>query len=126
MMLAGHFVERRIFWLTCSLSAGGSLITAIFFGWRQGWSFAAGAALAGIDLLWLRATVNAIFLRSMKRSKLKILTGFFLRLVLIPLCLYAMIRFLFLGILAAVAGFAVFVCSVFIEGILEAFDNGPK
>jgi hypothetical protein len=119
-------IERRLFWLTLAFSAGGSFFAGALFGWRQGISFLAGAALAGIDVLWLRSTVNSIFLRSMKRSKLKILTGFFLRLVLIPLCLYVMIRFLFLGIIAAVAGFAVFVCSVFVEGILEAFDSGPK
>jgi len=34
-----------------------------------------------------------------------------------------MIRFLFLDLLAAVAGFAVFLCSVFVEGILEAFGS---
>jgi len=36
-----------------------------------------------------------------------------------------MIRFLFVDVIAAVAGFAVFICSVFIEGILEAFGSSP-
>jgi hypothetical protein len=119
-------VERRLFWLTVGLSAAGSLLVWSIFGRRPFVSFLAGAALAGGDLLWLRATIRAIFWGDLKRSKLKILTGFFLRLLLIPLCLYAMIRFLFLDIIAAVAGFAVFICSVFIEGVLEAFAGNRK
>lgn len=119
-------IERRLFWLGCGLSAGGSLLAWAWFGPRLGISFLSGAALAGADLVWLRSTVQAIFFGDVKRSKIKILSGFFLRLLLIPLCLYAMIRFLFLDIIAAVAGLAVFVCSVFIEGILEAFGSSPK
>jgi hypothetical protein len=57
---------------------------------------------------------------------LRVLAGFICRLLLIPLCLYAMMRFLFLDVIAAVAGFALFVCSVFVEGILEAFGSSPK
>lgn len=77
-------------------------------------------------MIWLRSTIHAIFAGDPKRSKIQVLAGFFLRLLLIPLCLYVMIRFLFLDILAAVAGFAVFVCSVFVEGVLEAFGSSPK
>ena len=96
------------------------------FGGRIGLSFLAGGALAGGHIIWLRSTIGAVFARDPERSKIKILAGFFLRLLLIPLCLYVMIRFLFLDIIAAVAGFAVFVCSVFAEGVLEAFGSSPK
>jgi hypothetical protein len=37
-----------------------------------------------------------------------------------------MIRFLFLGIIAAVAGFALFNCSIFVEGIREALKGNPR
>jgi hypothetical protein len=37
-----------------------------------------------------------------------------------------MIRFLFLSIPAAVAGFALFNCSIFVEGILEALKGSSK
>jgi hypothetical protein len=119
-------IESRLFWITAALSMAGGLLVWALFGARQGLSFVAGAGLAGIDLIWLRSTVKSIFFNDPKRSKVKILTGFFLRLLLIPLCLYVMIRFLFLGILAAVAGFAIFVCSVLIEGILEAFAGSRR
>ena len=119
-------LERRLFWLGFVLTAAGSLATWFFFSGNAGWSFMAGGALAGGNLLWLRSSVGSLLLRDPKRSKTQVLAGFILRLMLIPLCLYVMIRFLFLDIFAAVAGFAVFVCSVFIEGILEAFGRGPK
>jgi len=119
-------LERRLFWLSLALSAVGSLVAWICFGGREAISFVGGAGLAGGELLWLRSTIYTIFSGDLKGSKLKVLAGFFLRLLLIPLCLYAMIRFLFLDIIAAVAGFAVFVCSVFVEGVLEAFGSSPK
>lgn len=119
-------LERRLFWLGVGLTAAGSLAAWFFFGGNAGWSFLAGGALAGGNVLWLRYSIDGLLLRDPKRSKIQVLGGFFLRLMLIPLCLYAMIRFLFLDIIAAVAGFAVLVCSVFIEGILEAFGRSPK
>lgn len=119
-------LERRLFLLGLGLAAGGGLLTWFCFGVREGLSFLAGAALAGGDLLWLRSTVSTIFSGKLRRSKLRVLAGFGCRLLLIPLCLYAMMRFLFLDVIAAVAGFALFVCSVFVEGILEAFGSSPK
>ncbi len=119
-------LERRLFWLGVGLTAAGGLAAWFFFGGNAGWSFLAGGALAGGNVLWLRYSIDGLLLRDPKRSKIQVLGGFFLRLMLIPLCLYAMIRFLFLDIIAAVAGFAVLVCSVFIEGILEAFGRSPK
>jgi hypothetical protein len=46
--------------------------------------------------------------------------------MLIPLCLYAIIRLFFFGIIAAIAGFAVFSSCILIEGLLEAFKSGSK
>jgi hypothetical protein len=119
-------LERRIFRLGVGLTAAGSLAAWFFFGRSAGLSFLAGAVLAGGNLLWLRSSVGTLLLHAPKRSKFQVLGGFILRLMLIPLCLYVMIRFLFLDILAAVAGLAVLVCSVFVEGILEAFGSSPK
>jgi hypothetical protein len=119
-------IERRIFrigaWLTCV----GCVVTWLLFDFRNGISLLAGGALAGANLALLRSAVNAALLYDPKRSKRRILAGYFLRLLLIPLCLYAMIRFLFLGVLAAVAGFALFNCSIFVEGILEARKGSSR
>ncbi len=119
-------IERRIFWIGVWLAAGGSLLTWFLFGFRNGASFLAGGALAGLNLLMLRTAVTAALFYDPKRSKRRILAGYFLRLLLIPLCLYAMIRFLFLGVIAAVGGFAVFNCSIFVEGVLEALKGSSR
>ncbi len=119
-------LERRLFWLGIWLAAGGTVLVWALFGLRAGLSFAAGAALGGGDISWLRSSIGVILSGDLKRSKTQVLAGFFLRLLLIPLCLYAMIRFLFLDIVAAVAGIAVFICSVFVEGVLEAFGCSPR
>ncbi len=119
-------LERRLLWLGIYLAVGGTILVWMIFGQREGLSFAAGAALGGGDLSWLRSSILAILSGDLKHSKSQVLAGFFLRLLLIPLCLYVMIRFLFLDILAAVAGFAVFICSVFVEGVLEAFGSSAK
>jgi hypothetical protein len=125
-LMRNSSLERRLFWLGVGLAATGTLAAWVFFGSNAGWSFMAGSALAGGNMLWLRSSIGSLLLRDPKRSKIQVLGGYFLRLMLIPLCLYVMIRFLFLNVIAAVAGLAVLVCSVFIEGILEAFSRSPK
>ena len=46
-----------------------------------------------------------------------------MRLLLIPLCLYAIMHFFFWGIIAAIAGFAVFGCGIFLEGMFERLSK---
>ncbi len=121
--LSSAFVERRIFLMGGLLLAAGSVVAWFFFGRLVAVSFFAGGLLAALNMAWLRQTVRAITLNDPKVSKRRVLAGFILRLLLIPLCLYAMIRFLFWSIAAAVAGFALFHCSIFLEGILEAIDR---
>jgi hypothetical protein len=117
-------LERRLAVISSILLASGSLLVWLLFDLTRAVSFLAGGVLGGLTLFWLQQTVTAMFRHDPKHSKFRMLAGFFLRLLLIPLCLYAMIRFLFLSLPAAVAGFAVFHCSVFIEGILEAIGSG--
>jgi hypothetical protein len=97
----------------------------VLFGGGAGLSFLAGALLAAGDLAWLRTSIGLVLSREPKGAKSKVLAGFFLRLLLIPLCLYVMIRFLFFSPAAAVLGFAITHCSIFVEGLLEALNCGP-
>jgi hypothetical protein len=108
------------------LTVAGGLLTWMVWDWHQAISFLSGGVLGGLNLLWLRQTVHSIAFYDPKGSKRRILAGYFLRLLLIPLCLYAMIRFLFLGVLALVAGFAIYNFSILIEGILEALSSRSK
>jgi hypothetical protein len=124
--IAASAVEKRIFAIGAWLSLGGSLLVWLLLGGRQGLSFAAGCALAALNLAWLRRTIGAAVYLDPGRSKLRILLEFLLRLLLIPLCLYAMIRLLFLGAIAATAGFALFYSGVLIEGVLQARSRKPR
>lgn len=119
-------IERRLAWIGVGLVLIGSVVTALRFGILTGVSFLAGGALAAGNLSWLRQTVTGFVFSDPKRSRRRLLAGYIVRLVLIPLTLYAMIRFLSLSIPAAVAGFAVYNCSVFVEGVLEAFGYRPR
>ncbi len=121
----GRTIERRLLLISLLLSAAGSLLTWALFDRAKGLSFLCGSALALGSVLWLRDGLNAIILRDQKAVKQRALAGFLIRLLLIPIGLYVMIRFLFLSAAAAVAGFAVSHCSVFVEGLLEALNCGP-
>jgi F0F1-type ATP synthase assembly protein I len=119
-------LERRLLLVgACLLLLGGATILTIW-DLNRTLSFVGGGLLGGLSLTWLRKGLGAIFSEDRKTAKRRVLAGFLLRLLLIPLCLYAMIRFLFLSVPAAVAGFAVLHFSVFIEGIREAFSNSSK
>jgi hypothetical protein len=118
-------IERRLLWMSLSLAALGSLVTWAIFDMAKGLSFLCGSVLAVGSVLWLRDGLTAIMLRDQKAVKQRALAGFLIRLLLIPVCLYVMIRFLFLSAAASVIGFAVAHCSVFIEGLLEALNCGP-
>ncbi len=119
-------LERRLLIIGAWLVSGGSLATWAIWGFGPGLSFVAGGVLGGVSLTWLRRGLGTLFARDQKTTKRMVLAGFLLRVLLIPLCLYAMIRFLFLSVPAAVAGFAVLHFSVLVEGILEAFSNSSK
>lgn len=121
--LASPQIEKRIFLLGAGLLAAGAVVTFTWFDAISTVSLLAGGGLAALNVAWLRRTVRAITPGDTKAPKRHVLAGFVLRLLLIPLCLYAMIRFLFWDIIAAVAGFALFHCSIFLEGILEILSR---
>jgi MFS family permease len=119
-------IERRIFIIGAWLVLGGTLLALILFGWRYGFGFLAGGALAALSLAWLRKSVDALLFKPRRKAETRAVVGFILRLLLIPMGLYAIIRFLYGGIIAAVAGFAIFNFSVFIEGVYEALKSSGK
>jgi hypothetical protein len=125
LISSGKF-ERRVFWIGGWLVAAGSLTTGLVFGWNYGASFLAGGLLSAINLRLLIRTVNSALARSSKISSIRIAAVYIFRLLLIPLCLYAIMHFFFFGIIAATAGFVVFSSSILIEGVFEGFKSSPK
>jgi hypothetical protein len=119
-------IERRLFWAGAWLVGIGSILACLIFGLLHGVSFLAGGLLSAVNLAALRHTAASALLHRSRSSKVRVIVGYILRLLLIPLCFYAMMRLLFLGIIAAAAGFAAFSCGIFIEGVLEAFKSSSK
>jgi hypothetical protein len=119
-------VERRLFKIGVILVLLGSVPAGIFGGARAVFSALLGGALAGSSLYWLRGTVGSLLLSDHKASRKRVLTGFLLRVLLLPLILYVMIRFLFLNIPATVAGFALFYGGILVEGVFESVSRSPR
>ena len=125
-MISSAAFERKVFWIGTWMIAAGTVITLLIFGLKYGVSFLLGGLLSAINLKLLVRTVNAALARSNRISGFRITAGYILRLLLIPLCLYAIMHFFFFGIIAATAGFVVFSSSILIEGIFEGFKSSPK
>ncbi len=125
MISSGRF-EQRLFWIGGWLVAAGCLVTGLIFGLKYGASFLAGGLLSAVNMKLLIRAVNSALARSSKVSHFRIAVTYISRLLLIPLCLYAIMHFFFFGIIAATAGFVVFSSSILVEGIFEAFKSSPK
>ena len=121
----GKPVERRLFRIGLILTGVASAISWICGGFEAAVSCVAGGALAAVSMHWLSRTVSAVVAPRPKASKRAVLLGYVLRLMLIPLCLYAMLRLHFFSIPAVVGGFAAFTFAALIEGILEAAGRRP-
>ncbi len=121
--LGAQFSQKRLIRAAIGLVLVGSALFWGLFGPWQSVAFLSGGVFAGINLIWLHSSVSGIFFADPKASKRRILAGYLFRLLLIPLGLYAMIRFLFFSPLAVVGGFAACNCSILIEGILEALAD---
>jgi len=118
--------ERKVFWIGTCLVAAGTIVTLLIFGLKYGISFFLGGLLSALNLKLLVRTVNTALVRSDSISGIRITAGYILRLLLIPLGLYAIMHFFFFGIIAATAGFVVFSSGFLIEGIFEAAKSGDR
>ena len=125
-MINSEEFERRLFWIGAWLVIGGSLIAGLIFGFKHGASFLAGGILSAANMKLLIRAVNSALARSSNISHIRIAATYISRLLLIPLCLYAIMHFFFFGIIAATAGFVVFSSSILIEGIFEALKSSSK
>ncbi len=120
-----NLLERRLFCIGLSLTAAAAVVGFVWSGLETAVSCVVGGALAAISMYWLSRTVSAAVAPRPEASKRSVLLGYVLRLMLIPLCLYAMLRLHFLSIPAVVGGFAAFTFAALIEGILEAAGRRP-
>jgi hypothetical protein len=124
-MTSPDLFESRSFRMGGMLVLAGTIVTALFFGLPHGLCFLAGGILAALNITMLRHSINSALSRP-GYPKFRAVGSYILRLLLIPLCLYAIMQLFFFGIIAAIAGFAVFGCGILLEGVVEVFNNGSS
>jgi hypothetical protein len=124
MTKSGAF-ESRAFRAGGILVLAGTVLTGLAFGLAHAVCFLSGGMLAALNITMLRHSINSALSRS-ANPKFRTVGSYILRLLLIPVCLYAILQLFFWGIIAATAGFAVFGCGIFLEGILETFRGKPR
>jgi hypothetical protein len=124
-MISADSFESRSFRIGAILVCAGSVATTLIFGFRHGICFFIGGILSVLNLSMLHHSINAALSRP-ANHKLLTVGSYILRLLLIPICLYAIMRFFFWGIISAIAGFAVFGCGIFFEGISQTFKGSSK
>jgi hypothetical protein len=117
--------ESRSFRMGGILVIAGTLLTGLLFGIRHGISFLAGGILSALNMGLLRHSINTALGRA-ANPKFRTVGSYIVRLLLIPLGLYVIMRLFFWGIIAAIAGFAVFGCGIFLEGVREAFKGSSR
>jgi hypothetical protein len=119
-MIRAESFESQSFRVGGILVCTGTILTALIFGFPYGICFLAGGLLSALNLSMLTRTINRALSRS-AHPKFRTAGAYIVRLLLIPLGLYAIMQLFFFGVIAAIAGFAVFGCGIFIEGIAEVF-----
>ena len=124
-MISPVVFESRSFRTGGILVAIGTILTALIFGYAHAACFLAGGLLSAVNMLMLRRSINTALSRA-ANPRLRTAGSYLLRLLLIPLCLYAIMRLFFFGIIAAIAGFAVFGCGIFLEGVFEVFKGSSR
>jgi hypothetical protein len=124
-MTGTELFESRAFRVGAMLVLVGTALIGLIFGLAHGICFLAGGMLAALNMTMLRHSINSALSRS-ANPKFRTVGAYILRLLLIPLCLYAILRLFFWGIIAAIAGFAVFGCGIFLEGVLEIFRGNSR
>ena len=124
-MISSEVFETRSFRIGTILVCFGSILTGLIFGFSYGLCFLAGGLLSALNLSMLTHSINSALSRS-ANPKFRTVGSYLLRLLLIPLCLYAIMRLFFSGVVAAIAGFVVFGCGFLIEAALEIFKGSSR
>ena len=119
-MIRSESFESRSFRMGGILVCTGTILATLIFGLRYGICFFAGGLLSALNLSMLSHSIIMALSRS-ANPQFRSAGSYVLRLLLIPLGIYAIMRLFFSGVIAAIAGFAAFGCGIFIEGVLEAF-----
>lgn len=106
---------RRVSWIILALALTGSSAIALAKGARIGLAFLIGAVISYASFWGWRQVVDAITPTSRKRSSIP----FVLRILLLLVLAYAIIRFLRLNVAAVASGLFVSAAAVLLELVFE-------
>jgi hypothetical protein len=106
---------RRVSWIILALGVTGSAAIAWVKGVRIGLAFLIGAMVSYASFWGWRQVVDAVTPASRKRSSFP----FVLRILLLLVLAYAIIRFLGLNVAAAASGLLVSAAAVLLELVFE-------
>ena len=106
---------RRVSWIILALALTGSAVMALVKGARIGLAFLVGAMVSYARFWGWRQVVHAVTPAPRKRSSFP----FVLRILLLFVLAYAIIRFLGLNVAAAASGLLVSAAAVLLELVFE-------
>jgi hypothetical protein len=106
---------RRVSWIILALALIGSAVMALVKGARIGLAFLVGAMVSYASFWGWRQVVDAVTPAPRKRSSFP----FILRILLLFVLAYAIIRFLGLNVAAAASGLLVSAAAVLLELVFE-------
>ena len=106
---------RRVTWFILILALTGSAVLAVTKGIRVGLAFLIGATVSYVSFWGWRQVVDALAPGPKKRSSFP----FVLRILLLLVLAYAIIKFLGLNVAAAASGLLVSAAAVLLELVFE-------
>jgi len=119
---------RRIRRITVGLGCAGTLISAVFFGWRNGLGALAGAAVGYVNFLWLHRASEMMIERMMPSqnapSRFRVLLGFVARYAFVVIAAYAILRGWPEVLVAFLVALFFPIVAAMCEGVYEAFASG--
>ncbi|HEY2934755.1 MAG TPA: ATP synthase subunit I [Acidobacteriota bacterium] len=115
--------EKRIHSTALGMALAGAIIYGLVVqNWIAVASVLLGAAVSWVNFRWLSASVSAVVL-GVRYKKIKYLIAkFLLRLALIFLVLYVMIRVSPAAVLGFIVGLSVYILAIMAEAILSLFS----
>jgi hypothetical protein len=116
-------VYRRLIWLMAALALVGTVAAGIWYGATMALGFLAGAAIAALNLHWLKLTIEAMGgqLPTKARTARGVVVRFLLRYVLIAAAAYVILKSTANSLYGFFAGLSVPVGAILIEAVNETF-----
>ena len=116
-------VYRRLIVLVAALALAGTVAAGIWYSVTMALSFLAGAAIAALNLHWLKITIEAMGgqLPDKVRSARGVVVRFLLRYLLIAAAAYVIFKSTANSVYGFFAGLSVPVGAILIEAVNETF-----